>query len=179
VDVSRRCLTAVALVAVLVPVLSLGLAACGDDGGESSMVEPDEVYLAVIEWQLERTAASSTASPTTTTEGADLPVIYVAASDGSKIAANVQATVAHATVDVATVRFADARDEALKMDDESEPVRDQGILLSVAPIEPDATEQMTIEVESYRSLGDHEMWLLTVDAAGDGATITSSTLQPT
>ena len=129
------------------------------------MVEPDEVYLAVIRWQLARLDEGPSASPPTSGDGDDLPVVYVAAADGSKIDTNVQARVAHSTVDEAALRFADSRDQALEMDDETEPVIDGGVLLSIAPIEPDAAKQRTIEVVVYRSIDDQQTWLLTVDAS--------------
>ena len=163
---------------MLAPVLTIGFTACGDEPREPEMVEPDEVYLAVIRWQLARLDEGPSASPPTSGDGDDLPVVYVAAADGSKIDTNVQARVAHSTVDEAALRFADSRDQALEMDDETEPVIDGGVLLSIAPIEPDAAKQRTIEVVEYWSIDDQQTWLLTVDASGDSATITESTLQP-
>jgi hypothetical protein len=189
---ARSRLLITALAAVVSSALLVGLSACGsdDDGKETYTVEPHEVYLAVIHWELDRRADSVEvpAVPDASTDGTtdstdvddDLPVVYVAAADGSAIGANVQATVAHATVDEATVRFADAHDEALEMDDETQPVKDDGVLLSVAPIPPDAEQQRRVEVEVtvYRSLNDQESWLVSIDATGDGAIITSSTVQP-
>jgi hypothetical protein len=187
---ARSRLLNTALAALVSPVVLVGLAACGsdDDGKETYTVEPHEVYLAVIQWELERRADSievpavpdPSTDDSTDADDDDLPVVYVAAADGSAIAANVQATVAHATVDVATVRFADAHDEALEMDDETQPVKDDGVLLSVAPIPLDDEQQRTVDVEVtvYRSLNDQESWLVSIDATGDGAVITSSTVQP-
>ena len=166
------------LVAVLAPVLAVSVVACRDEPREAETVEPDEVYLALIRWELARQEAAPTASPPNSDDDEDLPVVYVAAADGSKIDTNVQARVAHSTVDEATLRFADSRDEALEMDDETEPVRDGGVLLSIALDAPDAATQRTVEVVVYRSIDDHETWLLTVDASGDSAKITASTLEP-
>lgn len=142
------------------------------------MVEPDEVYVAVIRWELARPQpeASATAPPESIDKG--LPVMYIAAADGTAIDAKVQARVAAATTEDAKVRFADSRDEALELDTEHEPVRDNGVLLSIAGVGPDASRQTSTEVIVYRSADDQQAWLLTVDATGDGASITSSTLQP-
>jgi hypothetical protein len=155
----------------------LGLTSCSDDDHGPTTVEPDEVYVSVIRWELERRHEDAGGS-TPTTISDELPIVYVAAADGSDIAANVQARVAEAIVDEATVRFADSRDEALDLDVDNEPVRDDGVLLSIAPVEPDPAQRRTTEVVVYRSLDDHQTWLLTVDAADDGGTITGSTLQP-
>jgi hypothetical protein len=175
--VARSRLLTSALVVALVPVLTAGITACGDETREPELVEPDEVYLAVIRWQLSRQDTGPAASTPTSGDGGDLPVVYVAAADGSKIDTNVQARVAHATVDEATLRFADSRDEALEMDDENEPVRDGGVLLSIAMDESAVATQRTTEVVVYRSIDDQQTWLLTVDASGDSATITASTLE--
>jgi hypothetical protein len=177
--VARSRLLTSTLVAMLAPVVTVGLTACSDEPRKPETVEPDEVYLAVIRWQLDRQDQGTSGSIPTSAEGDDdLPVVYVAASDGTKIDTNVQARVAHSTVDEAVLRFADSRDQALEMDDETEPVKDDGVLLSVAAIEPDAARQLDIEVVVYRSIDDQATWLLTVDASGDSATITASTLQP-
>ncbi len=142
------------------------------------MVEPDEVYVAVIRWQLARQEPSSQGSDPSDSVAGELPVLYIAAADGTAIDAKVQARVAAATTDEAKVRFADSRDEALDLDLETEPVRDVGVLLSIAGVEPEASRQTSTEVIVYRSTADQQTFLLTVSAAGDGASITSSTLQP-
>jgi hypothetical protein len=145
------------------------------------MVDRSEAYLAVIEWQLARQAEADgvpTDSSATTTEAPELPVVYVVVSDGSKIGANVQASVANATVDVATVRFADSREEALEVDDQQQPVRDDGVLLSISPLPPDPARVISVELEVYRSIGDHKTWDLSIGASGDGARVTTSSLQP-
>jgi len=53
------------------------------------------------------------------------------------------------------------------------------VLLSVERIEPDDARRRATEVLVYRSLIDQQTWSLTISAAGDGATITASTLLPT
>ena len=174
----RRRLLTFALVAAVLPMCVVGTTACSDDGHEPAMVEPDEVYVAIIRWQLARQAGTTGDSSLTTEVDAGLPVVYVAAADGSEISAQVQARVAAATVDDATIRFADSRDEVLDLNADDEPVNDDGVLLSVEQIEPDAARRRTTEVVVYRSLSDQQTWELTVDAAGDGAAVTSSTLQP-
>jgi hypothetical protein len=79
---------------------------------------------------------------------------------------------------VATVRFADSRDEALEVDDQQQPVRDDGVLLSISPLAPEPARVRSVEVEAYRSIGDHETWDLSIGASGDGARVTTSSLQP-
>jgi hypothetical protein len=166
-------------VAVALAVASaIGFGACDDNSHEPSMVEPDEVYVAVIRWQLARQEPTSKGTAPDDSIDAGLPVLYIAAADGTAIDAKVQARVAAATTDDAKVRFADSRDEALDLDLESEPVRDKGVLLSIAGVEPEASRQTSTEVIVYQSIDDQQTWLLTVSAASDAASITSSTLQP-
>jgi hypothetical protein len=157
---------------------AIGFGACDDNAHEPSTVEPDEVYVAVIRWQLARQQpASQGTAPDDSVDGS-LPVLYIAAADGTAIDAKVQARVAAATTDDVKVRFADSRDEALDLDLETEPVRDDGLLLSITGVEAEASRQTSTEVIVYRSIDDQQTWLLTVTAASDGASITSSTLQP-
>ena len=92
--------------------------------------------------------------------------------------ASVQAAVAHGMVDEAVVRFADSRDEALETDDEHQPVREDGVLLSITPVDPEPARLRNVEVEVYRSVGDDKMWTLSIGATPDGGRVTTSSLLP-
>ena len=69
--------------------------------------------------------------------------------EGSSISVDVQADVITAVEDVATVRFIDARDEALEDTGEGVMVvRDGGILLAFDPVPKDVSE-VAVEVDQY------------------------------
>jgi hypothetical protein len=181
--VHRRSLTAL-VAAALIP-LSLGVVGCSDDENKPRTVEPDEVYVSIIRWELGRISEQADDAPpgsgpnsTDQSDKKKLPVVYVAAADGSEISAKVQAKVAAETVDDAMVRFADSPDDVVDRGSDDEPVNDDGVLLSIERIESDASLRRETDVVIYRSQTDQQTWTLTVDASGDGATITSSTLQP-
>jgi hypothetical protein len=169
----------VAAAVLLTMSLTAAVSACDGGGNEPAMVVPNEVYRAVIEWQLARDAADDGGQPTTaTSEKPELPVVYVVMADGSQVGASVQAAVAHGTVDEAVVRFADSRDEALETDDEHQPVRDDGVLLSITPVDPEPARLRNVEVEVYRSVGDDTRWTLSIGATPDGGRVTTSSLLP-
>ena len=165
------------LLAAVIPTL-LGIVGCGDDEHPPAMVEPGEVYVAIIRWELSR-LDDGTGTSVAATDGTDLPIVYVVTADGSEISAGVQASVAAATVDDATVRFADSRDQVLDTDADDQPVSDDAVLLSVQQVESGTVRRLTTDVVVYHSLTDQQSWVLTVEAAGEGATITSSSVQPT
>ena len=83
----------------------LMVAGCGgDDDVPSTAVSSAEAITAIVAWQAEEQ------EPVIGEDGEpQLPVIFVVAGDGTTIDVGVQADVAEATNDWATVRFADAR----------------------------------------------------------------------
>ena len=135
---SRR--GAIALLAVLAAVST---AACdSDDGSATDVVGSADAITAAVAWQADEQ------SPVLDDDGeVRLPVIFVVAEDGATIDVGVQADVAAATVDWATVRFADQLADTFDPDLDGEPVRDEGAMLLVGPLPEPAT---TIELSLVR-----------------------------
>ncbi|CAN0389004.1 unnamed protein product, partial [Phaeothamnion confervicola] len=138
----------------------LALAACTSDDGPPK-VSPEGAYTAVVQWVVsDELPAQIDDTP---------PIIYIATDDGSAIAAGTQATVARDTVDDATVRFADDRDDALHLDTDLQPVRDDGVLITLTPI--DAADHFSVEHMTLTLYSDAEhttSWELTLSATSSG-----------
>ncbi len=160
---SRRC--GVFLAAGLL----VSLAACTSDDGPPK-VTPDGAYSAVVRW----ITTDQLPAPIDDT----VPIIYIATEDGSAIGAGTQAAVARDTVDEATVRFADDRDDALELDTDLQPVKDAGVLVTLEPIEDEhfSVEHLTLTL--YSDAEHTTAWELTVSATSSGVTVTEATEQP-
>jgi hypothetical protein len=131
--------------------LSAVIASCGnDDGNETQTVDHAEAITAIIAWQADEQ------EPVVDDNGEEqLPVIFVAADAGATIDVGVQAEVAAATVDWATVRFADDTADTFDPDLDGEPVRDDGVLLLIGPM-PDPAQMIELDLVRYRSVDDSE-----------------------
>ncbi len=163
---------------MLLSLFALGACDSGDDSG-ADVVEPADAITAAVAWQ------ADDQDPVVGDDGEPiLPVVFVVAGEGTTIDVGVQADVASATVDWATVRFADDIAETFDPDLEGEPVRDDGVMLLIGPIpEParsieldmvryvaiDASEPLTLEIVSEPSPTD------TSDTPAPRATVTSVT----
>jgi len=160
--------------------LAAGTSACASDGsGDAAPGEVDaaSAFVAMIEWQ------TGEQEPVVTDAGeTELPVIYVVAAAGETIDVGVQAAVAEATVDMATVRFADEATDAFDDDLDGEPVRDQGSMLLVGAI-PVAAPTIVVDLVRYVAADRPEPFQLeiTADDLGPGtigqrsAIVTSAT----
>ena len=62
---------------------------------------------------------------------------------------------ANKTVDIAKVRFADERDDAIDTDVEGEPVKDDGVLLIVDDFDTEGVTQVPVGVTVYHDADDH------------------------
>ena len=97
-----------------------------------------EVYVTIVQWFAEQQPADQ-----------PLKVFVEPRGEGSSISVDVQAEVITALEDVATVRFIDARDEALEdFGDGVLVVRDRGILLAFDPV-PNDVDDVAVEVNQY------------------------------
>lgn len=97
-----------------------------------------EVYAAIVEWFA---SAAATGEP--------LKVFIEPRGEGSSISVDVQAELISSVEEMATVRFIDARDEALEEGEDGTPiVRDDGILLAFDPVPTDAAV-VSVEVDQY------------------------------
>jgi hypothetical protein len=144
----------------LVVMLAVAAASCDDDDPSNGNVNvtPAAAYVAIVEWQV------SEQEPVFNDAGeVVVPVVFVAADDGTTIDVGVQAEVAEATADWATVRFADLPSETFDPSVESEPVRDDGVMLLVGPV-PEAAPSVELSVVRYRAANDSESFLVRVTA---------------
>jgi hypothetical protein len=144
---------AVAAVVTVAP-----LAACDNDGGADGVVGPADAIRAIVAWQ-----ADDQETVLDDRGEAGLPVIFVVAGDGTTIDVGVQADVASAMVDTATVRFADDVGDAFDPDVDGEPVRDDGVMLLVGPI-PEARRTIVVDVDRYHTVDDWEALQMEITA---------------
>ncbi len=142
-----------------IALLAFGGVACDDDTAtDDPNVQPADAYTAIVEWQV------GVQEPVIDESGeVVLPVVYVVADDGSTIDVGVQADVAAATADWATVRFADDPTDTFDPDVEGEPVRDDGVMLLTGPL-PDASPSIDVSVVRYVAVDDSATFIVEVTA---------------
>jgi hypothetical protein len=148
--------------------LAAGAASCDDDPPHDvDSVGPAAAYTAIIEWQVgdQETVLDDNGEVV-------VPVVFVVAEDGSTIDVGVQAEVAEAASDWATVRFADQATETFDPGVEGEPVRDNGVMLLVGPI-PEAAASIELSLVRYVAVDDSEAFIMEVTAT-PGPTDTSA-----
>lgn len=169
-----------ARIAVLFAGAALLAASCTSDGTGDvapTEVDPTSAYIAIVEWQ------ASEQEPVVNDSGeTQLPVIYVVAADGTTIDVGVQAAVAGATVDIATVRFADEAGEAFDSSLEDEPVREHGSMLLVG-LMPAPAPTVTVDVVRFAAIEDSEPMQITIkatpqDTTGLGRAVVTSVTPP-
>ncbi len=136
---------------------ALAISSCdSDDPTANDVVGPADAITATIAWQ------ASEQEPVLDDNGeAQLPVIFVVAGDGATIDVGVQADVAAATVDWATVRFADDVTETFDPDVDGEPVRDDGAMLLLGPM-PEPAPSIELDVVRYYAIDDGEPFTLEI-----------------
>lgn len=119
------------------------VAACGDDEPASRDVDPAAALTAIVEWQ------AGDQEPVVDDNGDTLlPVIYMAAGDGGTIDVGVQAAVAAAVIDVATIRFADDVADAFDASLEGEPVIDDGVMLLIGTM-PEPARTVVVPLQRF------------------------------
>jgi hypothetical protein len=159
--VRSRALGAIVLVALV-------LAGC--DGSTKEEASRDaQVYVATIRDVLADQSASERPGV--------LPVVYVVGVGEKRITAIVQAEVAAALDEDAEIRFADKRDEALLTNKDNVPVRDDGVLVALGEVPPDA-DPVEVHVEVYRSDDDWSKLVLTIGTQSSQWTVTSESVVP-
>ncbi len=130
---------------------------CGDDdSAPSDAVDSADAITAIVAWQ------AGEQEPVIGDDGEpELPVIFVVAGDGTTIDVGVQADVAEATNDWATVRFADRTTDTFDPDLDGEPVRDDGVMLLVGPL-PEPARSIEVDLARYTAIDDGEVFLLEI-----------------
>ena len=127
---------------VVLAAIVLILAACSSPSPENPEVRAGAVYDTIVRWF----AQSSADDPD------PLPVFIEPRGEGASIQLNVQAELIKSTQDVATVRFIDAREEALiTKDDGTVVVADGGMLLRLSPV-VEVGKQVSIDIDIH----DHD-----------------------
>ena len=151
---------------------AFALASCdSDDAAPADVVGSADAITAAVAWQADEQ------EPVLDDNGEPLlPVIFVVAGDGTTIDVGVQADVAGATVDWATVRFADRATDAFDPDVEGEPVRDDGVMLLVGPI-PEPARMIELDVVRYIALDEGQPLTLEI-VSEPSPTDTSDTPAP-
>jgi hypothetical protein len=151
--------------------LTLGsVVGAGCDGsGEDGVSRDAQVYVATI-----RDILANQPRPA---DPDVLPVVYVVGVGETKIPADVQAEVAVELDEDADIRFADQRSEAMLEKEEHVPIRDQGLLVALGELPPEA-DPVNLAVEVYRSEEDWSKVVLTVDRGSSQWTVTSSSVLP-
>jgi hypothetical protein len=157
-----------ALACASVAVTAVTMAGCGSSS-DAEDSRPSDVYVATIERVL--------ADESTSAEDDELPVVYVVPLGENEIEATVQADVASELHDVADVRFADERSEALDEDEPGKPVLDDGVLIGIGDI-AERGNPVEVEVEIYHSEDDSSSRLFTVARRSSRWTVTSTSVVP-
>ena len=139
--------------------MAVALIGCDrDDPPAADVVDSADAITAAVAWQADEQ------EPVLDDNGeAQLPVVFVVAGDGAAIDVGVQADVAAATVDWATVRFADDVTETFDPDLEGEPVRDDGTMLLIGPI-PEPAPSIELDLVRYDAVDDGEPFRLEITA---------------
>jgi hypothetical protein len=106
-----------------------------------------------------------------------LPVVYVVGVGETRIAADVQAQVVSELDEVADIRFADQRSEAMLAKEEHAPVREGGVLVAIGELPPEA-DPVELPIEVYRSEEDWSKVVLTLAGSSSQWTVTSSSVVP-
>ena len=149
--------------------LSVAAGCDGSDDASANDVDHAAAFAALVEWQAQEQ------EPVLDDSGeAQLPVIYVVAAEGGTIDVGVQAEVASATVDLATVRFADEATEAFDDDAEGQPVIDDGSMLLVGPV-PEPAPSVLVELLRYVSADESEAFIVEI-AADEGSTTSGASV---
>lgn len=132
-------------------------AACSsDDAVSTDVVGTADAIAAVVAWQ----AGEQARAPSDNGEE-QLPVIFVVAADGTTIDIGVQADVTAATIEWATVRFADQVADTFDPDLDGEPVRHDGAMLLLGPI-PDPANSIELDLVRYYAVDNGEPYTLEI-----------------
>ena len=155
--------------------IGLLLGACGSDRDGVKRLKKADAYVAAINWYVD----SLPAPPPTTDGGGPGPVVvYVVNEQGGAINSDVQASVVSQLAgrkDDVTVRFADVRDDALQLDVEDQPVKEDGVLLLVGDVD-ERPPPLEFDVDVYRNLNDEVAYTMKVSRNNSQVTATAQTV---
>lgn len=123
-----------ARIALVLAALALATGACGDDDGDAPAGD-DPVQRQVDVYAVVLRAVVTDADPSLAEAGP--PVVYVAARGDEPIDVDVQADLVVELEEWTTIRFVDDVEEAVAVDAEGAPVRDEGVLVGLGPVPPE------------------------------------------
>ena len=92
----------------------------------------------------------------------------------SQVQASVVADLADRKDEV-TVRFAYVRDDALDIDLEGQPVKDDGVLLLVGDVD-ERPPPVDLDIDVYRNIDDDVAYSMKIHRSGDEITATAQTV---
>lgn len=148
----------------------LAVAGCASDDGDDPDLRTAGAFRAAFGWVID------TNWPVATSDDAE-PVLYIVSGDATSIPTNVQVAVVEQMRDEATLRFTDSRDDALDTDTPGEPVKEDGLLVTVGPV-ADEGSPIDMEVKVYRDETTHASFLLELAGSGDSWRVISSSEVP-
>lgn len=130
-------------------ILLIGLSACGDDGGTpTTEQDPDERLVEIYSATVEAIAAHDRPAPDP--EDGSMTTLFLQAREDTEITAEVQVGVVNELDDWANVRFIDDLEEAVDVDADGAPVRDDGLLIGLGAV-TDGAVTATLTADSYES----------------------------
>lgn len=157
-----RARTAVALALAVAALVSSG---CGDDD-TAAPTEQDPVDRQVDIYAEVLRAVVVDADPAFAEAGP--PVVYVAARGGEEpINVDVQAGVVVELEEWTTIRFVDTVEEAVDVDAEGAPVRDDGVLVGLGPV-PEEGRIVDVYADRYEGPDRTVVFEVTVRRTSDG-----------
>ena len=128
---------------------------CGD---EAASDEPDVgVYTAAIRWLVDDRRGDD--------RGPFEETIYVETAGAEDVPLAVQAGVVERLEDFATVRFIDAREEAVDTSDPGDPVRGEGLLVGLGSIRPGEGSRVGLYADRYTDADDVVAYNLVIERA--------------
>jgi len=148
----------------------LAVAGCSSGDGDDPDLRTAGVFRAAFGWVIE------TRSPMATADDEE-PVLYIVSGDAISIPTNVQVAVVDQMRDEATLRFTDSRDDALDTDTPGEPVKENGLLVTVGPV-ADEGSPIDMEIKVYRDETTGASFLLELAGSGDSWRVISSSEVP-
>jgi hypothetical protein len=168
----------VSLIGAAICVSALSLAsACSSDSPGVKPIKAADAYTAAINWYVD---SLPTPPPTTNGDAPGPAIVYVFSESGQAIPSDVQASVARNMAerkDEVTVFFIDVRDDALDVDLENQPVKDDGVLLLVGDV-AEGPPPVNVLLNVYRDGTDNQPYEMKVFRSGSDVIATGETVAP-
>jgi hypothetical protein len=139
------------------------LAACGDDGERPASPDRALVYAAVIRELV----------PVPEEEKELDRDVFVWGGEGETIPLDVQAKTISSLDTYSSIRFVDNREEAVDEDEPGAPARNDGVLVTLGPVEP-RNGSVTVQAERYRDRSESEQLTVVLEQRSGTWTVVRS-----